>query len=232
MTSQLQKIGQEIWVYDGSTVNFHGFPFPTRMTVIRLEKGDLWVHSPEKMNDDLKCELSALGEIKYLISPNKLHHLFLTEWLSAYPDAKCYAAPGLEKKRRDIKFTKLLSCDPEEDWASEIEQTIFQGSSVMEEVVFFHVSSKTLILTDLIENFSPSAFNWWQKPIARITGILSPNGKTPIDWRLSFLFGKKRARVALNKLLSWRPANIIISHGELIIGNGHEFLVKSFRWLK
>ncbi len=228
---QLKNVDKNIWVYDGDTVNFHGFPFSTRMTVIQLRNGSLWIHSPEKLNKALKEELAELGKVEYLISPNKLHHLFLSEWLSVYPDAKCYAASGLAQKRHDINFTKQLTNSSEKEWEDEIEQIIFQGSPLMEEVVFFHVSSKTLILTDLIENFNSTAFNWWQKPIAWLTGILSPNGKTPIDWRLSFLFGKAKARVTFDKMLDWKPANIIISHGECIIGNGSEFLIKSFRWL-
>jgi len=229
---QLKEVDKHIWIYDGDTVNFHGFPFSTRMTVIQLRNGYLWIHSPEKLHKALKEELAELGKVEYLISPNKLHHLFLSEWQSEYPDAKCYAAPGLTQKRPDIKFTKQLSNSSEKEWEDEIEQIIFQGSPIMEEAVFFHVSSKTLILTDLLENFSSSAFNWWQKPIAWLTGILSPNGKTPIDWRLSFLFGKAKARVALDQMTAWKPTNIIISHGECIIGNGSEFLNKSFRWLK
>ena len=229
---QLKEIDKNIWIYDGSTVNFYGLPYSTRMTVIRLSNGNLWIHSPEKLNEELKEELGNLGKVEHLISPNKLHHLFLPEWISAYPDAKCYASPGLIEKRQDIKFTKELSNMSEKEWVDEIEQTVFQGSPLMEEVVFFHISSKTLILTDLIENFKPTAFNWWQKPIARFTGILSPNGKTPIDWRISFLFGKAKARIALDIMLGWRPKNIVISHGECIIDNGFEFLNKSFKWVK
>jgi len=229
---QLKEIDKNIWIYDGSTVNFYGIPYSTRMTIILLSSGNLWIHSPEKLNEELKEELDNLGKVEYLISPNKLHHLFMPEWITAYPNAKCYASPGLIEKRRDINFKKELSHMPEKEWTDEIKQTIFQGSPAMEEVVFFHIRSKTLILTDLIENFNPAVFNWWQKPIAWLAGILSPNGKTPIDWRISFLFGKAKARIALVTMLGWRPNNIILSHGECVIENGLEFLNKSFRWLK
>jgi len=228
----LKEIDKHIWIYDGSTVNFYGFPYSTRMTVIKLSNGNLWIHSPEKLHEELKEELGTLGKVEHLISPNKLHHLFLPEWLSAYPDAKCYASPGLIEKRQDIEFTKELSNMPEKEWVDEIEQTVFQGSPAMEEVVFFHIRSKTLILTDLIENFNPADFNWWQKPAAWFASILSPNGKTPLDWRISFLFGKAKARVALDIMLDWKPKNIIISHGECILENGFEFLNKSFKWVK
>ena len=229
---QLTKLDEHIWIYNGSTVKFFAFPYSTRMTVIQLRDGDLWIHSPEKLNKALQDELNNLSKVRYLISPNKLHHLFLLEWICAYPDAERYAAPGLAQKRRDIVFTKELSNQPEKEWEAEIDQVIFQGSAAMEEVVFFHLSSRTLILTDLIENFEPAVFNWWQKPFARATGILAPNGKTPIDWRASFVFGKKKARAALDKMLQWQPANIVISHGECVFGNGKEFLERSFSWLR
>lgn len=229
---QLKQIGNEIWTYEGSKVNFYGFPFPTRMTIIRLNNNDLWIHSPAKINKELKKELNNLGTIKYLVSPNKLHHLFLSEWIEAYPDAKTFSPPGLSPKRKDINFDVELSDNAEVEWKKDIDQTIFFGSPVMEEVVFYHKLSKTLILTDLIENFDPNTLNWWQKKIAWSAGILYPNGKMPIDWRISFRFGsRKKARESLVLIMKWDIDNIIVSHGECIFDNGKEFMKKSFIWL-
>jgi len=228
---QLEKIGENIWIYNGTTVKFYGFPFTTRMTVIRLANDALWVHSPVKLNPELQREIHALGRVAFLISPNKLHHLFLQEWISAYPDAKTYAAPGLSKKRQDIRFAGELGLSAEREWANEIGQTLFQGSPVMEEAVFFHIESKTLVLTDLIENIRPDSLSDWRSILARIAGVVSPDGKTPLDWRLSFMFGKTRARRAVNAMMDWQPENVIVSHGECIFGNGTEFLKKSFSWV-
>ena len=202
------------------------------MTVVVLPQNRLWVHSPEKLSEALVQELAGIGEVAYLISPNKLHHLFLSEWMERFPSARSYAAPGLIEKRKDLRFFKELQDHAEDEWKGELEQIIFRGSPAMEEVVFFHKQSKTLILTDLIENFSQNHFRGWRKTVARAVGILAPYGRTPLDWRLSFVFGKKRARRALKKMIEWEPENIIISHGNCVFGNGREFLVKSFRWLQ
>ncbi|MDA7087045.1 hypothetical protein PH586_11680 [Pseudomonas sp. SA3-5] len=67
--------------------------------------------------------------------------------------------------------------------------------------------------------------------LARLTGILAPNGKTPIDWRLSFIFGRSEARRSLATLLAWEPENIILAHGECVSGNALDFLRKSFAWV-
>ena len=228
----LNKIGENIWTVEGDAVSFFGMPYTTRMTLIKLTTGDIWVHSPLNISQNLIKEVSALGKVKYLVSPNKLHHIFIADWMRAFPKAICYAPPGLVKKRRDITFDKELGMLPEAQWSTEIKQTIFKGSPAMQEVVFFHTSSKTLILADLIENFNPNSFNWWQRILARMTGILAPHGKTPIDWRLSFICGVNEARKSLSIILSWEPDVIVISHGECILGNGVRFLQKSFLWLK
>ncbi len=229
---QLKKIGEQIWTYEGSTVRFYGFPFPTRMTVVRLKDGGLWIHSPEKLNNELRDELLSLGPVKYLISPNKLHHLFLSDWIKEYPEAYKYSSPGLSGKRKDIEFDAELTDKAEKEWQAEIEQALFRGSPLMEEVVFYHRESNTLILTDLIENFNPLTLNRWQRMLARFAGILHPNGKMPIDWRVSFLIGDRvKARESLETMLSWAPQNIVLSHGECVFGGGTDFITKSFSWL-
>lgn len=227
----LVQISENLWIYEGETVSFFHLPYSTRMTVIRLSDQRLWIHSPVKLSQALQDEIEQLGKVSYLIAPNKLHHLFLLEWIARYPEAESFAAPGLQEKRSDIQFTKLLNNDAEIEWCDEIEQLLFKGSPAMEEVVFFHKDSKTLILTDLIENFDPTVFNGWQRVIAKLTGIVAPKGKTPIDWRLSFVFGKKVARPSLQTMLDWQPDNIIIAHGKCIFGQGTVFLRQSFSWL-
>ena len=91
----------------------------------RLPGGRLWIHSPEQLDSALQAELSALGEVAHLISPNKLHHLFLAQWLEAYPSAISYAAPGLIGKRRDLRFDRELGEQAEEAWADRIGRNNF-----------------------------------------------------------------------------------------------------------
>jgi hypothetical protein len=201
------------------------------MTIIRLHSGKIWVHSPGEISEDLIKEIQELGGVEYLISPNKIHHLFIQDWIALYPNAKAYSSPGLEEKRRDISFYSALTDTAETAWESEVEQLIFKGSKAMEEVVFFHKKSKTLILTDLIENFHPNHFVGFKKVLARMTGIVSPNGRTPLDWRLSFVFNKAKARASLQVMINWNPKRIIISHGECIEDEALTFLKRSFSWL-
>ncbi|KXF83257.1 DUF4336 domain-containing protein [Enterovibrio coralii] len=227
----MEKLSEDIWLFEGHSVQFMGLPFSTRMTVVRLSNGDLWIHSPISLSETLQEQVERLGQVKYLIAPNHLHHLFLPDWISVYPDAELYGTKEVIKKRRDLVFTGSLNDSHNWAWGSDIDQELFSGSPLMEECVFFHKGSRTLIVADLVENFSGKEFNYWQRVVAKGVGILAPNGKMPLDWRLSFMFGKNDARRHLDRLLAWELDRLVMSHGEIVKEDAKTFLVRSFEWL-
>lgn len=227
----MEKLANELWVFDGESVPFFGLPYSTRMTVVRLSDGNLWVHSPIKLTIEIQSQLESLGPVTSLIAPNHLHHLFLPDWIKAYPQAEIFGTDEVIKKRQDISFNASLNSDRKWCWQDDIEQALFSGSPLMQECVFFHKKSDTLIVTDLVENFSGREFNYWQRLVAQGVGILAPNGKMPLDWRLSFMFGKEDARKHLERMLAWQPQRLVMAHGEIVTDNAEPFLRRSFKWL-
>ena len=95
----MEKLAHEIWVFDGEPVQFLGLPFSTRMTVVRLSSGELWVHSPIRLSEEIIEQIEHIGHVKFLIAPNHLHHLFLPEWMEAYPGAAVFGTNEVIKKR-------------------------------------------------------------------------------------------------------------------------------------
>src|SRR5262249_17893261 len=162
---------------------FHGFPYPTRMAVIRLSDGDLFVWSPVGLSQPLRVAVEALGPIRHLVSPNALHHLFLAEWQLAYPEARSYASPRLLRKRKDLTFDAERGTAPEPVWAADVDQVVVRGSFTLTEVVLFHRSSRTALFADLIQNFRRDWFKGWRGVVAQFGGIVAPNPSTPRDWR-------------------------------------------------
>jgi hypothetical protein len=219
-----------IWIANGPAVNFFSFPYPVRMTVIRLAGNRLFVHSPIRLTPELQQQVMDLGETAFLVSPNKIHHLYLGEWKNKFPEAKLFASPGLVAKRKDLSFDAELGDHPEAGWREEIDQLIFKGSRAMDEVVFFHEATRTLILADLIENFEPNWFTGWRNWTARLLGILAPNGKAPLDFRLTFLGHKDQTRQSLTRMINWAPEKIIIAHGRCFTTNGLQELKRAFNW--
>lgn len=225
----MRKLAENIWIFDGDPVSFLACPFTTRMTVIRLSSGDLWIHSPIKLTIKLQQIIQSIGFVKYIIAPNHLHHLFIADWHNAFPKSNLFGTSEVIKKRQDIEFNFSLNDQHDWPWRSEITQVLVSGSKLMQEAVFFHKPSNVLILTDFIENFPRSNFNWWQRILASIAGIVAPNGKTPLDWRISF--NKRQLRTHLVEIKSWSPEIIVMAHGDIVDVNGADFLEESFSWL-
>jgi hypothetical protein len=227
---QLQKIGDEIWIADGPTVSFYGFPYPTRMALVRLDNGDLWVWSPVDLDSELRNEVEALGPVRHLVSPNKIHHLFLGVWAAAWPAAELYASPGLARRRTDLNFGTVLGDDPPPAWDGQIGQVVFHGSLAMEEVVFFHRRSSTCLVCDLIQRHDPTEQTGWRGLLMRLDGLVGPAGSTPREWRLSFV-NRSRARAAAETVLSWQPERLVIAHGDWAPTGGTDALRTGLRWL-
>ena len=77
---QLKLMAENIWIVDGPAIEMSfgltKVPFSTRMTVVKLANGKLWCHSPIQPNQALLDSLDQLGEVAYLIGPNKLHYAY------------------------------------------------------------------------------------------------------------------------------------------------------------
>lgn len=225
----MKQLANDLWIIDGDTVSFYCCPFTTRMTVVRLLSGELWLHRPIRYSHQLAEQLAALGDIKYLVAPNHLHHLYLADWIKHYPDACVCGTDEVIKKRPELHFDCSLNNDLQWPWQEEIEQRLVTGSKLMQECVFFHHSTRTLIVTDLIENFPQDHFKGWRRILAKGAGIIAPNGKTPIDWRLSFK--KAEAKAHIQQILLWQPERIVMAHGEVVCRNANDFLHRSFKWV-
>jgi Domain of unknown function (DUF4336) len=236
MSATLQQLGENFWIADGPIVDFYSFPYPTRMAVARLASGALWIWSPIPLTDPLRAQLAVLGRPAHLVSPNKIHHLFMGDWASAFPGARLWGLPAVIRKRADLRFTGVLSDEPPEDWRGEIDQALFGGSLFMDEIVFFHRASRTALFADLIENFSMEflrttpGWRGWKTTVARLWRITEPVGRAPLEWRLSFV-RRASARAALGRVLAWDPINVVMAHGTIARGGAPAFIRESFAWL-
>lgn len=231
----LKPIGENIWIADGDTIKFMKMPFPTRMTIIRLKSGELFLHSPTEMIPELKQQVSDLGTVRHLVSPNWIHYAYIHEWADAFPDTVSWASPNVEKRAKKaqnpVEFDQQLGEISEPAWRGEIEQMIVGGSDIHQEAVFFHHASKTLILTDLIENFEKDKVGPVFGTVLGLVGVLDPDGKMPRDMRMTFRKGHDELRAAVQKMIDWGPDKIIVAHGRWYTENAVEELKRAFSWL-
>jgi Domain of unknown function (DUF4336) len=226
----LKPFGPEIWIADGPHVSVGGFHYGTRMAVIRLSNGGLFIWSPIKLTEDLRSEIDALGRVRYLVPPNSLHHLFIDCWQRAYSDARLYAPPGLRTKRKDISFDGDLGDGPAAEWAGDLDQVLVPGCLITTEAVFFHRKSATALFTDLIQQFPPGWFSGWRATVARLDLMTEAEPTVPRKFRIMFT-NRRAAREALTRILGWPAQKVLMTHGTPVEHDGQAFIRRAFAWL-
>ncbi len=231
----LKPVAEEVCIADGGFLSFYGIPYPTRMTVIRLPQGGLLVHSPIGREPGLLAELDRLGPVRHLVAPNWIHYALLPAWQARLPGAITWACAGVAERAVsrgvELRVDRRLGAGRPEAWGGVLEALPVAGSRLHREVVFFHHPSRTLVLTDLIENFDPGRMPFRFRLLARAIGVLDPDGKAPLDLRLSFRGGRGALREAVERMLAWEPERVLLAHGRWYPRRGVDELRRAFRWV-
>ena len=229
----LEERAPGLWTADGQAdiavpKFLRRYDFGTRMTVVRLSDGGLFLHSPIRIDGGLRAQLDALGEVRAIVAPNRFHHLFAGDCRSAHPRARLYAAPGLPEKRKDLKFDGLLADEPRVEWRGDLEQRMIRGMPMVNEVAFFHPASRTLILTDLVFNV-PGGRSWGVPVLSQILGLSGHFGPSRLGrWLIR---DQQAARASLGAILRWDFDRVIMAHGDVLESGGRQKLRDAFSFI-
>ncbi len=205
----LAPLAPDLWELD-APMRVIGMALGHRMTVARLPDGSLWLHSPVAYSPTLAAELKKLGPAAHIVAPNAMHDTYLEGWFAAWPSARFHGAKGFSTFRPDLKFTDTLGDTPDAAWAAVFDQRMLRGMPRLNEVVFLHRASRTLIVTDLVFNLR-AEMPLLSRVLLKINGCynclaVSRLLKTTIK-------DAPALRASLDQMLMWDFDRVIVSHG-------------------
>ena len=223
----MKQLHDDLFVVDAPQ-RFLGVEVGTRMTIVRLPDARLWLHSPIPVTDDVLRDVQAIGEVACLVAPNRFHHLYAAAWQDAAPGADLFVAPGLETKRSDLDVAGVLGEAPEPAWQGCLDQVVLSGLPALNEVVFFHRASATLVACDLAFNIGPGSPTS-TRLFFKMSGAY---GRLTPTW-IERLMVRDRPtfRTALERMLDWPFERVVVSHGDVVEHGGREQIERSYAWL-
>ncbi len=230
--SDLREFAQNVWIVDGPPVRDMGVMFTTRMAVVKLSTGSLWVDSPVALPSDTLKSITELGSVRYLVAATPRHVWRLAAWHALFPDAELWAPrpTPFTLKKEICPLAGVLGDEPPQAWADDFDQVAFKGNPLIEEVLFFHRPSRTVILDDLIQIHPKVERNFIRNALMKLEGVASPHGGVGLDIRLTFIH-RALARRSLERVLAWDFDKLIIAHGPCIERDAKPFVERAFRWL-
>jgi hypothetical protein len=228
MSALSSYVPGQIWLC-AYPMRLAGTRFDARMTMIRLSSGDLMLHSPCNITASIAQEIAALGHVAHIVAPGNFHHMFVASAQAVFPSAKTWICPGVETRQPGLKYDGRLGDTAPPDWAGEIDQVLVEGTRIMREVAMFHRASRTLILVDLIENFTDAtphtggALKFLFKYVLRMWNNPRPAPEYRMGWS-----DHAAAAQSLRRILAWNFERIVLSHGDLIEHDAHDVAARAW----
>ncbi len=184
----------------------------------------------------LREALAVLGPVRHLVAPDTAHWAHLQEWQEACPEALVWAAPGVAVRSRAqgaaIRFDGELGATAPPEWAGQIAQARFDCFRFTE-VAFFHLASRSLVLTDLVQHLDRAEMPFGMRLFTAVMGTSGRRPATPLFLRLLMRRPRWREgnRVAAAQCLAWLPERVLFSHGAWVERETVPTLRRALAWL-
>lgn len=217
-------VPDSIWVTE-RPVWFSGVRLRSRTTVVRLSGDALWVHSPCAPTDDVCAALDALGEVRWIVVPNRFHHLEAPATSARYPNALVVGPTSAQARNAKISLSAGADDPAYVRSTPELRSIELKGVPFLDETVFFHAASGSLIAADLL--ISACARDHWSwRFAARIWGCYEKN-KTAPDVRWSTRASTEAAE-SLARIRALPLTRILVAHADPITDRPVEQLAEAW----
>jgi hypothetical protein len=215
----MERIAEGVWcVRDSLWMAGKSIHFDLRTTVWADDRG-LVVHSPVTSGPWMD-EVKAIGPDVYAVmAPNLLHHLYLRPAKEAFPRAQLMGPRGLEAKRKNLVFDRLLEGGEADVFGTGVEVFKVAGAPKIEELIVFHGPSRSLIVTDLVFNIHRTR-GWLTPWLLRLVGAYRRPAQSRL-WKLS-TEDKDAQKASLAPILARPFERVILAHGQVLEGGPEE----------
>lgn len=204
-----------------------GLQFRTRATLARLEDGGLWMHSPIPIDDAVAEQIDALGELRHIVAPNGWHDSYAGTAKERYPEATLWGSPALRQSKSPPPVDAWLG-DAEPPWAGELCPMLIEGAPKVDEFVFLHARTGTLVVTDLLFQIRYPV-NTLTKMVLWMSGTSGGKLAQSRMWRSST---KDRAAAgrSIQTMLDWSFERVVLAHGDFVEGSDARERTREALW--
>jgi len=199
-----------------------GIPMGRRCAIVKNKQGKLVVFSPLEATPEVLAELRELGEVAAFVIPSLFHDHFYDAYFSEFPQARFLGSAAVIKAHPKWPLTELTAATPE---LAGIQSLMLQGMPQVQEQVFYHEASRSLITADSVF-FVPGRHGFMHRLLLKLAGIGAKVG--PSRLFQSMIRDRPAFTASLQQVLAWEFDRIIPGHGEVIDQNARDQLRQGY----
>lgn len=228
-TDGLQELAPGgIWIGERE-LWFGGVRLRSRMTVVRLADGNLWVHSASEPTPELCAQLDRLGQVSWVVVPNRYHHLHAAAMKARYPDAQVIGPASAKTRNGSVVLDVAIDDERLRALVPELAPVALRGVPFLDETTFFHARTGTLIGADLMMCGCP-ADHWSWRWASRVTGqYLRYKAPPDVRWHTR---GGPMVRQSLDELAKLPLERILVAHSDPVEDRPVEQLQEAWRFVR
>jgi hypothetical protein len=170
--------------------------------------------------------LDALGAVAWVVVPNRFHHLHAAATVARYPRARLVGPASVTARNREVAPQLGFDDGALREAVAELTPIPLEGVPFLDETLFFHRASGTLISADLLMSGS-ACDHWTWRSVARVCGQYG-RPKPPPDVRLHTRRGEA-VRRSIAQLALLPLEQIFVAHSDPIVERAVEQLSAAWR---
>lgn len=195
---------------------------PVQTPIIHLSSANVMISPGSNLSDE---QIVKQNNITDIVGPNLFHCSGISKVQKFFPNSKTWAPTGIEKYKPNLKVNNILD-DNSWPYQSELALITLKGAPRINEFLFFHKKSKTLIVTDICFNLTEArGLGAWL--ILNIFGTYRRLAMSKLY--LKGIIDKPAFEKSLSQIFLYDFENIIINHGQNITTNAREKLLLALK---
>jgi len=215
---RMKQLSENIWIQT-YPLSVLGTNHGRTVTLIRLQSGRVIVHSMAPFSPADIAHFRSVGEIAWLVEAMLLHDTYAKNGREAFPDLPFLAPEGFGEV---VHFPTLSLLPAPAEWGGQVEVIELCGIPRLKEHVFLHKPSRTLIVADLVFNFSEEERGWTRFFHRYLAGFKRYPGTSRV---FRFCVSDRAAfQASMESVLAADFDRIIVGHGEVVETNGKALL--------
>ena len=220
-----RRLHPDLWTYHAD-LRLAGAPVGRRMVAVRRPGAGWALLSPVPLGDADERALLDEAAVEAIVVPTAFHNSFVAETMVRFEKSPAYLVRGARREGLPAERCRDLPDAWPAGWNETLETLPLSGMPRVNEVVFLHAPSRTLLVSDLCFHLGPG-YGLGARLLMRVAGAY-PGVRTSRLFRM-MIRDRRAFEASVDAILERDFDRVVMSHGLVVESDGRRRLAAALQ---